>query len=137
MVYYIIYSIVFQYFLIYDRTEQHEKEITKDKIIRNIQNTLQITDKSYGFKEIEPAVDTVLKAKGRNSNFGVPSFCFGIFLLAIKLYLLAIKLNIAFFNPILLAIKLDLLAMKLDLDNYCYITTPSKTKSLQKAIFEL
>lgn len=109
MVYYIIYSIVFQYFLIYDRTEQHEKEITKDKIIRNIQNTLQITDKSYGFKEIEPAVDTVLKAKGRNSNFGVPSFCFGIFLLAIKL----------------------------DLDNHCYITTSSKTKSLQKAIFEL
>ena len=63
MVYYIIYSIVFQYFLIYDRTEQHEKEITKDKIIRNIQNTLQVTEELFDSQEIEHAVDTVLKTK--------------------------------------------------------------------------
>ena len=46
-------------------TEQSstEKEITRDKIIRNIQNTLQKTDESYNLKEIENAVDTVLKTK--------------------------------------------------------------------------
>ncbi len=46
-------------------TEQSstEKEITRDKIIRNIQNSLQKTDESYNLKEIENAVDTVLKTK--------------------------------------------------------------------------
>ena len=38
-----------------------EKAILRDKIIRNIQITLQITDEIYDLKEIENATDTVLK----------------------------------------------------------------------------
>ena len=44
-------------------SSKQETEIMRDKMIRNIQNTLQVTEELFDPQEIEHAVDTVLKTK--------------------------------------------------------------------------